>query len=70
VSGELVRPGKRREKGGKRRGRGGNDDRFKPTCGGGGRPVGWCHVVGEGRERGSERGGVPTDWWMAPDRQM
>jgi hypothetical protein len=46
---------------GKRRGRGhgGDGGRFKPARGGGGRPVGWHHVAGEGR--GVEREGVPTD---------
>jgi hypothetical protein len=38
----------RGEKMGKRRGCGGRDDRFKPARRGGGRPVGWHHMVGEG----------------------
>jgi hypothetical protein len=56
VSGELVRPGKRRENGEKEGGHGGGGDHFKSARRGGGRPAGWRHVAGEGRERG-ERGG-------------
>jgi hypothetical protein len=56
VLGELVRPWKRREKGGK--GEGSSDDsHFKLMHRGGGRPAGFLHVAGEGRERG--RGSRP-----------
>jgi hypothetical protein len=47
VLGELVQPGKRREKGGKGGGRGGDGGCFKPARGGGGRLVGWRHAAGE-----------------------
>jgi hypothetical protein len=56
VSGELVRPGKRRENGEKEGGCSGGGDRFKLAHRGVGRSAGWHHAVSEGQERG-ERGG-------------
>jgi hypothetical protein len=67
VSGELVRLGKRREKWGKGGGCGGDGGHFKPACRGRGRPAGWRHMAGEGRERGRELG-VPIDRRTAPGR--
>jgi hypothetical protein len=65
VSSELVWPGKRREKMGKRRGCGGDGGHFKLVRRGGGRPAGWRNAVGKGRERG----GVLANRRTAPDRQ-
>jgi hypothetical protein len=62
VSGELVWPGKRRENGGERRGRGGDDSRLIRRA-----EVGWHHAAGEGRERDSRW--VPADRRTTPGRQ-
>jgi hypothetical protein len=64
VSGELVRPGKRRENGEKEGGHGGGGDHFKSARRGGGRPAGWRHVAGEGRERGERGGGGNCAGWQ------
>jgi hypothetical protein len=61
--------GEEKRKRGKEGGRGGGGDHFKSTRRGGGRPVVWHHVAGEGREMGREGGGVPADQRTAPDRQ-
>jgi hypothetical protein len=62
VSGELVRPEKRREKEGKGGGCD-DDDSFKPAHGGGGLPAGWRHMVGEDQERDRGGGSRPTGGW-------
>jgi hypothetical protein len=61
--------GEEERKCGKGGGCGGGDDHFKLARLGGGRPVGWRHAAGKGRERGRESEGVPADRRKAHSQQ-